>query len=986
MRIVLIFIVLCCTLLVKAQNYSFVKYSNNEGLPQSQVTAIHQDSSGYLWIGTLGGLSRFNGSIFKNYTPEHGLYNNRVSSINGINDKLYIGHEGGISILHNDSLTSLSLPTENNIVQVKKIIVFNNRILIITNGLGLFEIDGKRIKPVKYLDTNQVPIGNLLKVRDAKVVLDELYLATQKGIYTLNQSNQIKTVTTLKNNSYSGITYYKNKIYTCSYNGNIIEINPISKEYKLLHTSSNLRYRQLFIFNDQIWLNAKNGVEKLDISGKQLMVFSSENGLQTQDINSVFIDREANIWFGSSGKGLLKLTGEAFTYFNKQSGLSSDLILSVLETKEGDYYFSSYDNGITLKEKKGAKKVVSINSQNIWCSLENKKGDILFGTSNGLYRLTNKVSTQKIDKVSAFTTKVSALYETEPNKIYIAGQHGFGILTQDSLTVVSNELTKDSEIKGFTWHKNTLYVLGQTALFKYTAQKLERIKLDQPYTFSSITKIGDKIFIGSEQGLYQLKENKLIQIYLSNKTSANNVTFLNKQSNNLYIGTNDGLFIFNIQTKSKIHFGINEGLIDLETNINSSYFDRDGYFWFGTSNGLMRLDLSKSKDVFNTALPLLTVANISLSKSNKDVLTYAEGVDKNGLPKNLKIPFKYNGLSVTLDGLYLSNPKSLKYATKLNDEEDAWSNLTEDKTINLASLSYGRYTLSAFAETQDGKKSKPLNFTFEILPPYYAKTWFIGLCLAVLLVLSLLLIKLNGNRIIKEQKRKQLEEKLRYQTRLSKLEQQSLNASMNRHFIFNSLNSIQYYINANDKLSANTFLTRFAKLIRQNLDSSNTKNGLLNLREELDRLALYMDLEKMRFSNKFTYTINIENNIDTEAIEVPGMLLQPFAENSIIHGVLPRQDSEGQVTINIKENTSNYVIEILDNGVGIKNSQEQKKTTAGDHNSQGMEITSKRISIMQKLSNRKMELIGPQQINNQYGILNGTAVIINISKESLDEK
>ena len=120
MRFLLILITLCYTVFSNAQNYSFVKYSNNEGLPQSQVTAISQDSSGYLWIGTLGGLSRFDGTIFKNYTPELGLYNNRVSSINIINELLYVGHEGGVSIVHKDTVLSISLPTENNIVQVKK--------------------------------------------------------------------------------------------------------------------------------------------------------------------------------------------------------------------------------------------------------------------------------------------------------------------------------------------------------------------------------------------------------------------------------------------------------------------------------------------------------------------------------------------------------------------------------------------------------------------------------------------------------------------------------------------------------------------------------------------------------------------------------------------------------------------------------------------------------------------------------------------------
>ncbi|MGB0933203.1 MAG: ligand-binding sensor domain-containing protein [Lishizhenia sp.] len=984
MRFLLLIIGLHFVLTSTAQNYSFVKYSNNEGLPQSQVTSINQDSTGYLWIGTLGGLSRFNGSEFRNYTPENGLFNNRVSSINIINETLYIGHEGGISILHKDTIIGLRLPSENNIVQVKKVFAFKNKILIATNGSGLFELIGNTITPFNPSNSS-VHLDNLLKIRDAIVVEGIVYLATQKGIFTFTEDQGFEVIETLSKNSFSGISFYRNKIYACSYNGNLIEINPQSKTSKLLHSSGEYRYRQLIVFKNQIWLNAKNGVEKVDIKGNPINIFTSENGLQTQDINCVFTDREANIWLGSSGKGLLKLTGEAFTYFNKQNGLSSDLILSVLETRAGDYYFSSYDNGITLNEKNGLQTPVQINSQNVWCSLESSSNEIYFGTSKGLYTLTSKTTAKKIDAVNEFTTKVSALYEAQPNQLYIGGKHGFGALTPDGLEVVQSNLTKDAEIKGFIADQKTLYALGQTAIFKYQANTLTRIPLNQTYTFSSITAVNGKIYIGAEQGLFELKNDRLQQIYLSNKTSANNVTFLKVKNKEIYIGTNDGLFIFNTLTKSNTHFGINEGLIDLETNINSGYFDRKNNFWFGTSNGLMRLDLNKKEDVFNAAVPLITIAKISLSKSSKNILKYADGLDKKGLPQNLKIPYKYNGIYLTLDGLYLSNPKGLKYATKLNDDEEQWSNLSEEKTINLASLSYGKYTLSAFAETQEGKKSETLYFSFEILPPYYAQTWFIVVCILFILFVSLLIIKWNGNRIIKEQKRKQLEDKLRYQTHLSKLEQQSLNASMNRHFIFNSLNSIQYYINANDKLSANTFLTRFAKLIRQNLDSSNTKNGLLNLKEEIDRLALYMDLEQMRFSHKFQYTFKIDEQIDLESIEVPGMLLQPFAENSIIHGVLPRKDKDGKIEIIISETETHYTIKILDNGVGIDNSVAQKKTMSGDHNSQGMEITSKRISIMQKLTNHKMELIGPQQINNQYGILNGTAVLITISKINLEE-
>ena len=149
------------------------------------------------------------------------------------------------------------------------------------------------------------------------------------------------------------------------------------------------------------------------------------------------------------------------------------------------------------------------------------------------------------------------------------------------------------------------------------------------------------------------------------------------------------------------------------------------------------------------------------------------------------------------------------------------------------------------------------------------------------------------------------------------LEQQSLNSSMNRHFIFNALNSIQYYINRQDRLAANRYLSDFAKLIRKNLDSS--QDNLTSLRDEIERLELYLKLEHMRFKDKFEYKINIDPALNLDQIKVPAMLVQPFLENSIWHGLLPRE-SQGYVQIDIISRNKHVEFMITDNGVGIDNS------------------------------------------------------------------
>ena len=171
-----------------------------------------------------------------------------------------------------------------------------------------------------------------------------------------------------------------------------------------------------------------------------------------------------------------------------------------------------------------------------------------------------------------------------------------------------------------------------------------------------------------------------------------------------------------------------------------------------------------------------------------------------------------------------------------------------------------------------------------------------------------------------------LTENLMYKSNLLALEQQSLNASMNRHFIFNALNSIQYFINTQDKLSANKYLSSFAKLIRKNLDSSSSEDSLIPLSDELERLELYLSLEHMRFQSKFEYHINIQKGIQTESILVPAMFMQPFVENSVWHGVLPMK-KKGIIQISITESKDNEIKFIIeDNGIGVDNSLNNKSS------------------------------------------------------------
>jgi LytS/YehU family sensor histidine kinase len=216
------------------------------------------------------------------------------------------------------------------------------------------------------------------------------------------------------------------------------------------------------------------------------------------------------------------------------------------------------------------------------------------------------------------------------------------------------------------------------------------------------------------------------------------------------------------------------------------------------------------------------------------------------------------------------------------------------------------------------------------------------------------------------------------------LEQKSVNASMNRHFIFNALNSIQYFINTQDRKSANRYLTNFAQLIRKNLDSANSNANTISLEEELDRIKLYLGLEAMRFKGCFDYEVNVGDDIDLETIKIPAMIMQPFVENSIIHGILPNEEVHGLISISVRREGNMLLLSIEDNGIGVNRSLQQKDNIDGDHRSQGMEITSKRIELIRKISKNDISLEGPEEIKDVNGSIKGTYVLIKVPLDDLD--
>lgn len=400
-----------------------------------------------------------------------------------------------------------------------------------------------------------------------------------------------------------------------------------------------------------------------------------------------------------------------------------------------------------------------------------------------------------------------------------------------------------------------------------------------------------------------------------------------------------------------LYFGSkNEGIYMLESEPSLQY-DAPKVFSSndsGKQEMVLQTKIKKPKNlqleeeairIKDTLPPNIFITSVFINGKDTAVL------DEFNLPHNANyISFHFTG--------YSKNNSLVQYKYKLEGIDKEW-NYTASNRINYNTLPPGKYQFSVSAMNLDGLWSKKeAKIKINIAQPFYQTWWFYLITGFGFITLTLLLVRLYIQFIKKREA-----EKIDLLQKISQLELQGLRSQMNPHFLFNTLSSIQHFITTNETKDALRYLSKFSKLMR--LIMNNSQKQVISVEEEINSLSLYLELESLRFKNKFTYKIELDENFDTKFHKMPSMLIQPYIENAILHGLLHKEGNDGQLTLRIKKEARLLICEIEDNGIGREASMKMKSRAKKEHESKGMQITKDRLEILNKKekSNLSVEII-----------------------------
>lgn len=904
---------------LSAQAYNYTQYKIEQGLAGNIVYSMTQDKDGFMWFITETGVSRFDGTSFRNFTISDGLPDNTIIHIYADTKGRvwFVPFNNGISYyykgkIHNQlqdtvlgkmaftaMVHSITEDREHNIMLSSlhelyaltaedKIVSYNNEPLlypyvqyVTSDGTG----------NIKALVPNRIyglAKGKLTYLSGfCKVDVQQLVI----------RDSAIYWQTTNRFHMLAGKSVYQY---------NVRGIN----SFRMLNDSV-------------VYLNTPKGCTLLNIRHSQEI----DHFLPDENVSDCYTDREGNTWFSTLNNGVFRLRSTQFKSIRYVSGMKPLRIYTLWDN--GDNLLAGTDNScLKLGLQQGlqiSKKVSRYFDKHISFIMENKDGLLLTSDDQLYYR--SKSGRFFHTNVNLSIKKIAVKAD---GKILAAASCG---LLQFN---TPHSLDYSMRYKGRT---TTVYI-QQDSIYFGTPNGLYMINHDNVTTYlgnihpnlrnriSAIcTNADGTLWVATAgAGIVGLKGNRVVwHLDVSNGLSSNDCQCMVPDAGGaLWVGTDKGLdqLTFHQDSIQVTNYTTADGLIN--GFINAVVVKGDTVY-AGTPEGLTFFNKKKTTFFSQCDLKLLNISSNGQAVNDKALssLNY----------RNTLIRIDFTAISFKSEG-------AVRYYYRLTRPDTVWR-MTRQNFLEFISLPPGDYLLELFAVNKFNVRSKTIRIPLKVIPPFWQTGWFICVTIGLIIFITWGIVT-QRNKIYN----RRLAAKGRMEQRLHELEQKALRAQMNPHFIFNCLHAVQEYILDNDIISTNKYLSSFASLIRQTLD--NSLQTMIPISDEISYLANYLNLEQLRFENTFHYAFHIDDELDTYRTRIPSMMLQPYIENAIRHGIQYKEEGNGQIDISF-EKTDQYIICIVaDNGIGRTAAKALRSAQHITYQSRGMQLTAERVHLLSR--------------------------------------
>lgn len=921
------------SLSVCGQTPAYKNYTTLDGLPSDIVYSIMQDDDGFIWISTDKGVCRFDGTHFKTFTMADGLTGSTILKtiqdkdgriwFLAFNGKLCFYRDGKIHNPDNDTLLKKITFTASPYIFYQN--TTRNIWLSSPNSSTLYRLSSDTIQtyhvpsPVFSIWEDKQGKIKMIVGGGALTITDTGYIFTKMDAYkTIGSIYHIPGDTVMWVITGEGII-------TSDLDGNVLRFGRPSN-----YSLANVQGFQADN-SGNVWLSTLNGVVQFDsgtISPAHEHIF-----LTNHIFSSAFKDRDNNFWFGSEGSGVYRIPSLGSRVYDYASGLMDNNVASVSPMRDGRLLAGMRNGSVQLIDDEVVKpqhqSLVPPGSGTLVKTLRDSGGNVWVLYNRGLYKYDGKKFIFCKDPHSWYKT----IYQANDGVIWIGRGNGIGkisgnhmenvLLTEANRIYAIIEGTDDNLLLGT---ERGLYLLKNNT---YEAFDSSNLLLSHQINSLAFTPDSSVWIATEDEGLLRLKHDTITVYTRRDGLSSLRCIELQADGNELYVLTDKGINKLEIK-QNNIAWTLYT-ISNLFGNCEINQFVKQNLhtLLLATNRGVLKVD---ERELSRTSISQPYINSFSVNDMVKQVVQTNE------------LPYNNNNIQIEFGAIDFSSAAIL-YRYRLEGLENSW-NYTSSNIVKYAGLPPGDYRFVVTVRQADGRwlqQKTPLSF--HIRAPWWATWW----CLLASVVVVLLIIA-----IIVRWRLSAYRHKLDQQRAFAESELKALRAQINPHFIYNALNSIQDFVLTNQKEDANLYLTKFARLMRSIL--SNSRKARITLAEEISSLSLYLELETLRFNNSFCFRFETDERIVPENVEIPSMILQPYVENAILHG-LATIEHGGVIRISFTPVDGFLVCTIEDNGIGRKKSAEMREGRRwASTPSLGMRITEERMELISEYQKERITL------------------------------